>query len=93
MDAGAGYSTVVVTMSTVLSIGCAGGRDVLCPVSQFLQGWCQETLGAGWRVGSATGAETRDGGNLGTRAGAVISHFQDTYLGRAEIIMTVPAQA
>ena len=37
-----------------------------------------------------TGAETRDGGNLGTRAGAVISHFQDTYLGGAEIIMTTP---
>ena len=38
-------------------------------------------------------AETRDGGNLGTRAGAVISHFQDTYLGRAEIIMTTSALA
>ena len=39
-------------------------------------------------------AETRDGGNLGTRVGAVISHFQDTYLGRAEImIMTTSALA
>ena len=50
-------------------------------------GWCPVP---GWRVGVHTGAETRDGENLGTRAGAVISHFQDTNLGGAEIIMTTP---
>ena len=67
--------------------------QVSSPVWHFSghQAWLWGLLGGEFGFAPG-GAETRDGGNLGTRAGAVISHFQDTYLGRAEIIMAIPAQ-
>ena len=75
---------------------CVEMFQVLSPVWHFSghQAWLWGLQGGEFEFapGGPGGAETRDGGNLGTRAGAVISHFQDTYLGRAEIIMTIPAQ-
>ena len=60
----------------------------MCRISQDIE---PRMVPSAWvESWSAHRAETRDGENLGTRAGAVISHFQDTNLGGAEIIMTTP---